>query len=156
MRKLTPDLLRFRTFQIGDDPSDIQGNYLVPHPQIKGYYYFMVCTSGLGREHVSISLKKKGLASKRSSMMDVGRTPTWAEMCYVKGLFWGDDEVVVQYHPRKKDHVSMHNYCLHLWRPTDQDLPEPSALMVGMNPDQSPEEALEQITDLIKKHENKT
>lgn len=65
------------------------------------YGYFEVngmriISSGSGREtdrllteweHVSISLPK--------------RVPTWAELCFVKSLFWSDDETVLQFHPKK-------------------------------------------------------
>lgn len=54
-------------------------------------------------EHVSVSLPH--------------RCPTWGEMQMVKNLFWDDDEVVMQLHVAKKDHINVHPYCLHLWRP---------------------------------------
>src|SRR5262245_31661771 len=56
--------------------------------------------SHYGWEHVSVSC--------------VDRTPTWTEMCFVKDLFWRDDETVVQYHPRKQDYVNHHACCRHL------------------------------------------
>lgn len=55
-----------------------------------------------GWEHVSVSLPN--------------RCPNWAEMCFVKDLFWSDDETVVQFHPRKSEHVNIHPNCLHLWK----------------------------------------
>lgn len=71
-------------------------------------------------EHVSVSL---GPTSTE--------TPTWAEMCYVKDLFWGHDECVVQYHPAREDYRNLHHGCLHLWRPTAVKLPRPSPGMVA-------------------------
>lgn len=58
-----------------------------------------------GWEHVSISIGS--------------RCPTWEEMCFVKNLFWGDDESVIQFHPMKSNYVNKHPYCLHLWRHQD-------------------------------------
>jgi hypothetical protein len=52
-------------------------------------------------------------------------------MCWVKSLFWDDEEVVVQYHPRKSQYVSYHPFCLHLWRPILAVLPEPPREAVG-------------------------
>lgn len=52
-------------------------------------------------------------------------TPCWDEMCHIKDLFWNDDEVVVQYHPAKKDYVNINPFVLHLWRPTGATLPTP-------------------------------
>jgi len=59
------------------------------------------------------------------------RTPTWAEMAYVKSLFWGPEECVVQYHVPDADHVNFHPYCLHLWKPTQVELPRPPKIAVG-------------------------
>lgn len=56
-------------------------------------------------EHVSVSTERPD------------RTPTWAEMDYVKDLFWGPDEAVAQLHVPKADHVNVFPGCLHLWRP---------------------------------------
>jgi len=53
-------------------------------------------------DHVSVSLKT--------------RCPTWEEMCAIKDIFFDPDDVVVQYHPAKKDYVNFHPYCLHMWR----------------------------------------
>ena len=68
-------------------------------------------------EHVSVSLPD--------------RTPTWAEMCAIKALFWDDEDTVIQYHPPRSDWVNNHQHCLHMWRPVGVDLPRPPALMVG-------------------------
>lgn len=80
-----------------------------------------VISSGIdseyGWEHVSVSRHNK--------------TPSWDEMCFVKDLFWGEDEVVIQYHPAKDDYVNHHPYCLHLWRPIDGKFPTPPSLLVG-------------------------
>ena len=60
-----------------------------------------------GLEHVSISLCAR-------------RLPTWEEMCFIKDIFWDDEEEVVQIHPRKSEYVNM-TEALHLWRPVDGD-----------------------------------
>ena len=60
------------------------------------------------------------------------RCPTWPEMCAIKDMFWGEDETVIQYHPAKEDYVDNHPYCLHLWKPTDQDIPKPPPILVGL------------------------
>jgi hypothetical protein len=69
-----------------------------------------------GWEHVSVSLEK--------------RAPDWGEMCFVKWLFWGDDEVVVQFHPVKSEYINCHPNCLHLWRHIDGHK-TPPAILVG-------------------------
>jgi hypothetical protein len=72
--------------------------------------------SEFGWEHVSISLPH--------------RTPNWTEMCFVKDLFWREDECVVQYHPPKSDYINTHPNCLHLWRPLDGVIPMPPLYLV--------------------------
>lgn len=77
----------------------------------------VVASDGEGWEHVSVSMKKK--------------TPTWKQMCRIKDIFWDEDDVVIQYHPAKKDYVNYHPYCLHLWRPVGFEIPVPRPVMVG-------------------------
>jgi hypothetical protein len=108
-----------------DSSAGNNGFFIIPHYRINNYEIRCYATSGLGWEHVSITIAPKG--------KDATRCPTWEEMCWAKDRFWNEDEVVVQYHPAKKDHVSMHHFCLHLWRPTEQVLPVPDPLMVGIN-----------------------
>ena len=101
-------------------PNQEINRYRAAHPALgrspKGanYGYFMVRVDGTllhviaddgaetDWEHVSVSLP--------------GRCPTWGEMCRVKDLFWGPDETVIQFHPRKTSYVNTHPFCLHLWR----------------------------------------
>lgn len=58
-------------------------------------------------EHVSVTLNTKYITSK---------TPNWYEMCYVKKLFWDDEDVVIQLHIPSCQAVNVHPGCLHLWR----------------------------------------
>lgn len=78
----------------------------------------VIVSDKLGWEHVSVSRKD--------------RCPTWEEMCAIKDLFWDHEDTVMQLHPPKADWVSNHEFCLHLWRPTDAEIPRPPALMVGV------------------------
>lgn len=64
---------------------------------------FVIASDGDGWDHVSVSR--------------VDKTPSWEEMCFIKGIFFKDDEVAMQLHPAKKDYINQHPYCLHLWRP---------------------------------------
>lgn len=60
------------------------------------------------------------------------RVPRWDEMCWLKSLFWDDEECVVQYHPPKSDYVNNHPFVLHLWKPTNIELPRPPSIAVGI------------------------
>jgi hypothetical protein len=70
-----------------------------------------------GWEHVSVTANQ--------------RAPYWAEMQFVKNIFWSEDECVVQYHPPVSDSVGFHPHCLHLYRPVEMALPMPPSLLVG-------------------------
>ena len=80
-------------------------------------YAFVVFSWGGGWDHVSVSFPI--------------RCCTWEEMCYIKDVFWHEDECVVQYHPAKEDYVNRHPYCLHLWKPQGQEISKPPKWMVG-------------------------
>jgi len=69
-----------------------------------------------GWEHVSVSLKT--------------RAPNWAEMSFVKDLFWREDETVVQFHPRKEQYINLHPHCLHLWRKCGTNAELPPGILV--------------------------
>lgn len=79
--------------------------------------FTVIASDQAGWEHVSVSLPT--------------RCPTWEEMCFIKNLFWDEEDCVVQFHPSKKDYVNNHPYCLHLWRPTEGMMPTPPNFMVG-------------------------
>ena len=85
-----------------------------------------IVSDGRGWEHVSVHIVddkgKKGTE----------RTPTWSEMCKIKDIFWDETDCVVQYHPPKSDYINNHKHTLHLWRPTDQPLPRPDWILVGV------------------------
>ena len=68
-------------------------------------------------EHVSVSLGH--------------RCPTWEEMCKVKDLFFDDEDVVVQFHPKKSEYVNLSQFCLHLWRWTRGEFPMPGKIEIG-------------------------
>lgn len=68
-------------------------------------------------DHLSVSLRH--------------RCPTWPEMCYVKDLFFLENETVIQFHPPKSKHINLHKYCLHLWRPWSSEIALPPEWMVG-------------------------
>lgn len=98
---------------IGDE---YNGIFNIPLPS--GETAGVVISNGGGWEHVSVSIK--------------GRCPRWQEMCFIKQLFWEDEEEVIQYHPKKSEYVNLHPYCLHLWRPIGVELPTPPKEFVGI------------------------
>lgn len=110
-----PERYRITTGPMGSDARlGNAGAFRVP----VGSQYLMVIASGdFNWEHVSVSHR--------------ARIPTGEEMCAIKDLFWGPEDVVVQYHPRESEYVRNCRNCLHLWRPLAADLPTPPVWMVG-------------------------
>ena len=84
---------------------------------VSGKSFFCIASNGGGWEHVSISRRN-------------GKLPTWEEMCAIKDMFFEDEETVVQYHPKKSEYVNFHEGCLHLWRPTSEQMPTPPKIYV--------------------------
>lgn len=79
----------------------------------------IVASDGALWEHVSVSPAEEA------------RTPTWEEMCWVKDAFWKAEECVVQYHPPRDEYVNCHPYTLHLWKPSESEIPRPPSILVG-------------------------
>ena len=85
---------------------------------IDGRLILVIRSDGEGWQHVSVSEERS-------------RKPVpWDIMCKVKDLFFEDEDVVVQFHPKKSQYVNNHPGCLHLWRCTSKEFPTPEAIMV--------------------------
>lgn len=102
-----------------------------------GWRLFLICSDGSdpevpeadGWEHVSVHAWRGGDLSRVQQ-----RTPTWKEMAYVKGLCWDDEDLVVQFHPRRSEYVNCHPHTLHLWRHATREFPTPAPILVGPVP----------------------
>src|SRR5215831_8152553 len=81
-----------------DDPN---GAFIIPHG---GHALQIISSNGMGWDHVSVV----PVDAKR--YRPLYRTPTWEEMCAVKGWFFDDDECVIEYHPPKKSYRNAHEY----------------------------------------------
>lgn len=103
-------------------PGEPFGAFMIPGPQANGRTLAVIAVDGEGTgwEHVSVSLPDSPK-----------KCPSWAEMCLVKALFWGDEECVVQFHPAKSEYVNHHPGCLHLWRCVGTPFPIPPKIFVG-------------------------
>jgi hypothetical protein len=109
---------RIRTGHYASNTGDLHGAFIVIGPTSTD---LKIMSSGIdnhyGWEHVSISCPQ--------------RTPNWLEMCFVKDLFWHEEECVMQLHPPRSEYINCHPYCLHLWRPLRTTIPTPPSLLVG-------------------------
>ena len=93
----------------------------------------IICSTGAGWEHVSVSPFKKNYI------------PTWNDMSQIKGIFWNDDEAVIQIHPPKEEYVNNMPNCLHLWRCSYKDMILPPSCLVGIRKGQTKEELIEEV-----------
>lgn len=97
--------------------ADVNGVYRIPSKTSPRDVLNVIASDGLDWDHVSVSLRH--------------RCPTWAEMEQVRSIFFRDDETVMQLSVPRADHISIHAYCLHLWRPQRAEIPRPPGYLVG-------------------------
>lgn len=122
MRKQVPAKLEIARLAEMSDPGKFDGAFQLMGPC--GAMVRIVASdasheSAQGWEHVSVSCPN--------------RCPNWLEMCFVKDLFWNDDELVIQYHVPKAQHINNHPHVLHMWRDTLHPHPRmPPSHFVGM------------------------
>jgi hypothetical protein len=89
----------------------------------------VVCSNGGGWEHASVSVRD--------------RCPTWEEMEWVKRQLWSAEDTVMQLHVPPAEHRNCHPHCLHLWRPTDREIPRPPGMFVA--PDEGEARVLQRL-----------
>lgn len=112
-----PEKYRITVGEFASRPGDTFGVFIIPTQCSnwgRGLKIIACDGADTGWEHVSVSVKLR-----------TEKCPSWDEMCFVKSLFWEDDECVVQFHPPKKDYVNVHPGVLHLWKCVNQPFPMP-------------------------------
>ena len=120
MKNSEPKLEQYRikwgTFA-SDATYGMMGAFQVPSP-IDNARMKVISDNGVDSkwEHVSVSR--------------VNRCPNWPEMCFIKDLFWDDEEIVIQYHPPKSKYINNSKYVLHMWRPVKNKVPMPPTIFV--------------------------
>jgi hypothetical protein len=92
----------------GCKPTDDGGAFKIP---FEGRELYVIASFGGGWKHVSVSLEN--------------RCPNWKEMCFIKNLFFDEEETVIQYHPKKSQYKNLHEFCLHMWKPIYFEIPTP-------------------------------
>lgn len=103
------------------------GAFLLESPE-PGWLLAIIASDGSDWEHVSIHAYRVSSRERDGTKV---RTPNWKEMVYVKDVFWDEEDIVMQLHPKKSEYVNCHPHTLHLWRPTNQMIPTPPAELVG-------------------------
>jgi hypothetical protein len=121
-----PNRFRIRKTELGT--SDAEGNngaFLIPLDDER--QMLAIVSDGLEIEapnqweHVSVSIR---LPNGKTE------TPSWADMCKAKDIFWDKEDLVVQFHPPKSAYVNNHPHVLHLWRAVNYRQPTPPRWMV--------------------------
>ena len=110
-----PEEYRVEKYSKKEDGNN--GLFIVP---FESYVFQVIASDGEGWEHVSVT------------HANAFRSPSWKEMCFIKDLFWGEEDTVVQYHPPKSEYVNNHPHVLHLWRPVVGDIISPPSILVGI------------------------
>lgn len=121
MRRALPTKVeagRVRTGRYGSNPQDgMNGAFIIDGPfdaRLRIIASDGVDPLAQGWEHVSVSCASRN------------RCPNWLEMCFIKDLFWDEEETVIQFHPPKSEYVNHHPTTLHLWRDRRWDMKLPS------------------------------
>lgn len=113
----TPNKYRVRRGPLAStDNAGNNGAFIIPSAPGR-FQLTIIASDGEDWEHVSVSTPV--------------RCPTWEEMCFVKQLFWSDDDCVIQYHPPKSEYINQHPFCLHLWRKAGSEFETPPSYLVG-------------------------
>lgn len=89
------------------------GAFIISH---KGVRFMVQASMGLDWDHVSVSTAR--------------RCPTWEEMEWIKRKFFKPEETAFQLHVAESEHINIHPWTLHLWRPQLERIPLPPNLMV--------------------------
>jgi len=104
---------------------DTFGAFLVPASKLGAELRILASESRNAREEFGAEY-----AWDHVSVSTPARPPSWAEMCFVKRLFWADDETVMQLHVPAGEHINCHPHTLHLWKPQLLTIPRPPRMMV--------------------------
>jgi len=113
------------------DEDGFNGAFSIPIPN-RGHKVIANCIVSDGQGLKAIGLEPFEHVSVHIEEYGEQRTPTWDEMCFVKYVFWGEEECVVQFHPPQSEYVNNHPHVLHLWKWTGGDFPMPNSLLVGI------------------------
>jgi hypothetical protein len=69
----------------------------------------------------SVAKEEDGRHWLHVSLSRAGRMPTYQDIAEVKRIFIGEDRKAIFVLPEKARHVSIHDFCLHLWASLEYD-----------------------------------
>jgi hypothetical protein len=98
---------------IGHKGVDGCGTFKIPY---EGKILMVVSSDQFGWDHVSVTIEGNN-------------SPNWEMLCYIKNLFFYDEETVVQFIPKKSAYIS-YSEALHLWRNQKIEYELPPGVMI--------------------------
>ena len=126
-----PEESRITVGTLASPPAVLYGAFMLPSPE-SGWWLFCIACDAEGHPDVPGSVDWEHVSvSARSARQRRTRTPSWREMAFIKDVFWQDEDVVVQFHPRRSEYVNQHPNVLHLWRYMRAAFPTPASHLVG-------------------------
>lgn len=124
------------------------GAFTIPHPNHSRTWFLVIASDGanpedkkkaVAWEHVSVHVTYEKRRKKKVELFK--RIPTWNEMQFIKRLFFEDEEVAYQLHPKQSNYVNCQPFTLHIWRrPEADDFISPPHILVGPLPDDLPKQ----------------
>lgn len=140
--KFSPKLEQYRisTGLFATFPNEPMGAFMISGPYHRTLNVIASAGDddlGVPWEHVSVSTR--------------GRCPNWEEMCFIKDLFWDEEEMVMQVHPPKSEWINNHKFCLHLWKPKYEKIPAPPGVAVGDKKMNDDPEGMKKAVENLKK-----
>lgn len=139
---------RITSGELASKPEDgNNGAFTIPHPNQGRTWFLVIASDGFGPEgeeitkweHVSVHVTYEKRRKKRTDLYK--RIPTWNEMQFIKRLFFEDEEVCYQLHPKQSEYVNVQPFTLHIWRrPEADELISPPHILVGPLPDDLPQQ----------------
>lgn len=118
-----PEKNRITVGRLASDKSyGNNGAFEIVSPVKDSRHLFIIASDGMRWEHVSVHVY--------DTKQEKTYTPVWFEMCFVKDVFWGVNDCVIQYHAPRMVYVNNHKDTLHLWRQAGFNIPTPPMEMV--------------------------
>ena len=102
---------------------------------IGGWDGSVICSTGAGWEHVSVSPYIRRII------------PSYDDMCKLKDMFWNEDEDAIHIFPRKDNYVNNLENCIHLWACSYKPMVLPPSCLVGFRKGQTMAELEKEVRE---------
>ena len=97
-------------------------NRINANEYLPGFYAGMISLPDSGDATVVVGTDEDGYEHVSVAPTNQRKLPSWDDMCYVKNIFWDEEEECYQIMPKKSEYVNIKKNCLHLWKPIGYEL----------------------------------